>query len=286
MVNYPYLPFGQYRFELAASNADGNWSNEIAGFDIVVYPPFYRTWWFLILVGLIFFSSLLATYRSRSWYFQREKAKQQEFSRKLINAQEGERQRIASEIHDHLGQQLLVIKNWSSYCLQKARKITDLRTPIEQINETAEVALNEVRMMAKRLIPYHLDKAGVSNTIRYMVKQVDESSEIDFDIDIDNIDGILSNEKDINLYRIVQESLNNILKHSKATEAKVSIKRTESLIKLSVSDNGIGFYQSSDNDNFGFGLHGMTERAKMLNGGFIIQSNQNKGTEITIEIEI
>jgi signal transduction histidine kinase/ligand-binding sensor domain-containing protein len=286
LADYPYLPFGQYRFELAASNADGNWSNEIAGFDIVVHPPFYRTWWFLILCWLIFFSILYAIYQYRSRYFEREKAKQAEFSRQLINAQENERQRIASEIHDHLGQQLLVIKNWSSYCLQKARKLSDILTPIQQINESAEVALNEVRTMAKKLSPYHLDKAGVSNTIRYMIKQVGESCEIDFDTEIDNIDGIFSKENEINLYRIVQESLNNILKHSKATDVEVSIKRLENSIKLRVSDNGIGFYQTGDNDNFGFGLHTMAERAKMLNGIFVIQSNQNKGTEIILEIEI
>lgn len=158
--------------------------------------------------------------------------------------------------------------------------------PVQQINESAEAALTEVRAMAKNLSPYHLDKAGVSNTIRFMVKQVGESAEIDFETEIDNIDGILSPENEINLYRIVQESLNNILKHSHATEAKISIKRTENLIKLIVSDNGIGFYQTGDNDNFGFGLHGMAERAKMLKGTFTVKSNQNKGTEIIMEIKI
>ena len=59
LVNYPYLPWGNYRFQLLAANADGVWSEEIAGFEIVVHPPFYRTWWFLILVWLIFFSILL-----------------------------------------------------------------------------------------------------------------------------------------------------------------------------------------------------------------------------------
>jgi signal transduction histidine kinase/ligand-binding sensor domain-containing protein len=286
MVNYPYLPSGNYRFQFSAANADGVWSNEVGELEIEVFPAFYRTWWFLILAWLLFFSILLAIYQYRSWYFEREKAKQAEFSRQLIKAQENERQRIASEIHDNLGQQLLVIKNWSSYCLQKPRKITDLRTPIEQINESAEAALTEVRAMAKNLSPYHLDKAGVSNTIRFMVKQVGESAEIYFETEIDNIDGILSPENEINLYRIVQESLNNILKHSHATEAKISIKRTENLIKLIVSDNGIGFYQTGDNDNFGFGLHGMAERAKMLKGTFTVKSNQNKGAEIIMEIKI
>jgi signal transduction histidine kinase/ligand-binding sensor domain-containing protein len=287
MVNYPYLPSGNYRFQFSVANADGVWSNEIAEFEIEVFPPFYRTWWFLILAALIFFGILSSIYQSRSWYFETERAKQEEFSRKLINAQENERQRIASEIHDHLGQQLLVIKNFSSYCLQKARKLTDIQKPLQQISESAEIALNEVRTMAKKLSPYHLDKAGVSNTIRYLIKQVGEFSDMKVVSEVDDIDGILSKENELNLYRIVQEASNNIIKHSKASEASFSIKRTENLIRLTVSDNGIGFYQTKlDYENIGIGLHGMAERTKMMNGTLELQSEENKGLRLIVDIKI
>jgi signal transduction histidine kinase/streptogramin lyase len=287
LANFPYLPSGEFSFQLQAANADGNWSEEIASFEIIVHPRFYQTWWFYLLVFLVLAAIFYSLYRYRYWLFAIEKAKMEEFTGRLINAQEGERRRIASEIHDQLGQQLLVIKNWSSYCLQKNRKITEMQTPIRQINESAESALNEVRAMAKNLSPYHLDKAGVSNTIRYMVKQVTEFSDIEIVAEIDDIDGILSKENELNFYRIVQEASNNIIKHSKATEAVFSIKRTEKSIRLTVSDNGVGFYQTNlDYERIGIGLHGMAERAKMINGTFSLESNENKGVKIIVEIEI
>jgi signal transduction histidine kinase/ligand-binding sensor domain-containing protein len=287
LANYPYLPSGEFTFQLQAANADGNWSQEIDGFKIIVHPPFYRTWWFFILIWLIFFTALISLFKYKNLLFAKEKAKQEEFTRRLINAQENERKRIASEIHDSLGQQLLVIKNWATYCLQKSRKLSEMRLPIQQINASAEESLQEVRTMAKMLSPYHLDKVGVSNTIRFMIKQVAESSEINFETEIDDIDGILSKENDINLYRIVQESISNIIKHSQASEAKIIIKKSENLIKLRVLDNGIGVYTNNyEYENFGIGLHGIAERAKMLGGNFVYESVETKGTKLKIDIEL
>jgi signal transduction histidine kinase/ligand-binding sensor domain-containing protein len=287
LANYPYLPSGEFTFQLQAANADGNWSQEIAVFKIIVHPPFYRTWWFFILIWLIFFTALISLFKYKNLLFAKEKAKQEEFTRRLINAQENERKRIASEIHDSLGQQLLVIKNWATYCLQKSRKLSEMRLPIQQINASAEESLQEVRTMAKMLSPYHLDKVGVSNTIRFMIKQVAESSEINFETEIDDIDGILSKENDINLYRIVQESISNIIKHSQASEAKIIIKKSENLIKLRVLDNGIGVYTNNyEYENFGIGLHGIAERAKMLGGNFVYESVETKGTKLKIDIEL
>lgn len=285
LANYPYLPSGNYRFQLSAANADGVWSENIAEFEIEVYPSFWKTWWFIALVCCLAILILFTVYQSQRWYFAREKAVREEFARKLLNAQEVERRRIASEIHDNLGQQLLIIKNWAAFCLSKISKTSKIREQIFQISETADEALSEVRSLAKNLSPYHLDKAGLTNTIRFMVKQIAESCEIDFKTEIELVDGFLGKDEEINLYRIVQEGVTNIVKHSKATKATVTLRRDENRLELKITDNGIGFYQAEDNyQQFGMGLNGITERAKMLDGSLAIKSIPKKGTEITLEI--
>ncbi|MBX7173096.1 MAG: hypothetical protein K1X72_19150 [Pyrinomonadaceae bacterium] len=283
---YAKIPPGHFRFQVIASNADGIWSENIAEIEIIVHPPFYQTWWFYILVGLTVCLFLYWLYRRRMTRLILEKELGEAFSRKLILAQEAERSRIAAEIHDNLGQQLLIIKNWAGFCLAKISKTSKIREQLTQINSTADIALNEVRSLAKNLSPHHLEKVGLTNTIRFMVKQIAESSQINFQTEIDEIDGSLPKESEINLYRIVQESVNNIVKHSQAKNAKVRLKKSQSGIQLSISDDGIGFHvMDTNNQNFGTGLNGIKERSNLLGSNLSIKSVPTVGTEINLEIK-
>ena len=283
---FPGLQYGDYRFQVIAANTDGVWSNYTEVL-IRVNPPFYRTWWFYTILWILFFSVLYAINQYRNWYFARQKSVQEEFARKLLNAQETERRRIASEIHDNLGQQLLVIKNWAAFSLSKLSKRSSIREQLLQIDETATQALGEVRSMAKNLSPYHLDKVGLTNTIRFMVKQVADSCEIDFHTQMTDVDGVLPKEDEINFYRIVQESVNNIIRHSQATRAEVIVEQSNNTLTLTVSDNGIGFRQGEDDyQKMGLGLNGMRERTKMSDGEFSIQSAPGKGTKIIAEFKL
>lgn len=285
LANYPYLPSGNYRFQLQAANADGIWSEQIAGFEIEVFPPFWKSWWFIILFAVLVLIIWIAIYEYRNRRFAHEKSVREDFSRRLLQAQENERRKIASEIHDNLGQQLLIIKNWANYCLSKTSKTNKIRGQISQISETANEALETVRAIAKNLSPYHLDKAGLSATIHFMIKQVAESCDIEFVTEIDDVDGYLMKEAEINLYRIVQESVNNIIKHSKANKAKVVLKKERGNLILRITDNGIGFYESDlSYQKFGTGLNGITERARMIGGELTVKSIPQQGTQIILEI--
>jgi signal transduction histidine kinase len=282
---YPKIPPGEYTFQVIAANADGNWSAEIAELKVIVYPPIYLTWWFLTLSVLFVVCLIVLAFMYRTLQFEKAKRLREEFARRLLQAQENERRRFASEIHDNLGQQLLIIKNWALLCLDKIPKNNKVRGQINQIQETAEIALQDVRSIAKNLSPYHLDKAGLTNTIDFMIKQVAESSNLKLTSEIDKVDGILTKEAELNLYRIVQESLNNIIKHSQASKAKVVLKRNGNGLRLTVTDNGIGFQTAPDDyQRDGTGLNGMTERAKMLGGNLTVKSIPKKGTEIILEL--
>lgn len=285
LANYPYLPSGNYRFQLTAANADGIWSETIAEFEIIVHPPFWKTWWFLVMVGVLGFIAVMSANLYRNRRFARTRLLQEEYTRKLLNTQESERRRIASDIHDNLGQQLLVIKNWAHYCLSKISEKDKLRRQIEQIDETAAQVLDEVRAMAKNLSPYHLDKAGLTNTVIYMVKQVAESDGIELEMKFDDIDDFLPKEDEIYLYRIIQEAMNNVVKHSEAEKVSVSAVVKENKLKVQIKDNGKGFkFYQGESENFGHGLSGMVKRAEMMSGNLNIVSAKGKGTLIALEL--
>jgi two-component system, sensor histidine kinase LadS len=115
-----------------------------------------------------------------------------------------------------------------------------------------------------------------------MIRRVGD--DIEFETDIDKLDGAFPADKEINVYRIIQESINNIVKHSKANHVIIRIKRATGAIEMFIQDNGKGF--ESSRFGKGFGLIGLAERARMLGGDFSIQSAPGQGTTINISLSI
>ncbi len=158
---------------------------------------------------------------------------------------------------------------------------------LEEISAEASRALNEVREISYDLRPYQLDRLGLTKAIEAVVATAASASQTEFAADIDDIDDLFPEESRINLYRIVQESLNNILKHAAATHARVTVKREAEGVRLAIRDNGKGFAvpgtaQSETGWN-GFGLTGIAERVQLLGGRSTVSSVPGKGTEIDIE---
>src|SRR5262249_10143548 len=152
-----------------------------------------------------------------------------------------ERKRIATGLHDSLGQQLLVIKNWAMIELSAAREDGSRLEGLNEISTTASQAIEEVREIIYDLRPYQLDKIGLANTIRFMVEKVAAASKVKFDLAVDEIDGLFSYDSEITLYRVVQECVNNIVKHAHSTEARVAIERNGWSVNITIEDNGCGF---------------------------------------------
>ncbi len=210
------------------------------------------------------------------------------FSRQILQGQESERQRIAVNLHDSLGQDLLVIKNQARLALLSSVDEADRQNRLNKISEITSQAIEEVRQITHDLRPYQLDRLGLTQAIRAVVNQASENSQILIATYLDTIDGVFDKESEIHLYRIVQEALNNILKHSAATEATVVIKSLTGLVSLSIRDNGRGFDTEQAGSlsvrDIGYGLSGMKERTRILAGSFVIDSRPDQGTSITIEI--
>jgi len=288
---FPSLPPGNYAFNVLAANSDGVWNTVGASLRVVVEPPFWRRWWFITLVTLGIVGAIWLVFRQRVARLRQAHAAQEKFSRQLLDSQEQERQRIAAELHDSLGQSLLIIKNRSFLALDSFDDPEAAREQIAEISDASAQAIEEVREIAYNLRPYKMERFGLTKTLQAMCQQAERTSGIRFVTGLENIDGVFSNEAELNLYRVVQESVNNILKHSRATEAKLTIERDEREVRLKIEDNGQGFSaapQNSANEprRGGFGLIGMAERVRLLGGQYTLDPAPGQGTTITVKLTI
>jgi ligand-binding sensor domain-containing protein/signal transduction histidine kinase len=285
---YPHLPPGDYTFKVIADNGEGVWNLEGASLRVIVLPPFYRTWWFTLLAALAVVSLGTLMYQIRVRRLTRAKAAQEAFSRQLINSQEQERKRIAAELHDSLGQSLVVIKNLAMMMLYPSDQET-MRQQVQEISSETSRAISEVKEISYNLRPFHLDQFGLTRSIESMIDNVAKACDTKFSADLDHIDGLLAQDEEINLYRIVQESLNNIVKHSGASEASVVIRHGEQDLTMTIKDNGKGFTPAvtvSPTQKSGFGLTGIGERTRLLGGEARIHGEPGQGTTVWIKIPL
>lgn len=283
---FPYLPPGEYVFTVIATNADGVWNTEGKSTRLRVVPPFYRTNWFAALCVLAAFGLATLGYRFRLRQIERRHREQNAFSRKLIDSQEQERKRIAAELHDSIGQLLVIIKNRARMGLKSGEIEAATAEHLDEISTASSQAIEEVKEISFDLRPYLLDKLGLTKTIKSMLTKVFASSEMKLETDIDDVDGFFPKDSEILFYRIVQETASNVVKHARAGNAEVTIKRSEKNITLRVRDDGHGFDSAAqaNSANRSFGLIGIAERARLLGGTHSIVSEIGKGTTATIEI--
>lgn len=284
---YSHLPPGSYHFAVTADDGDGVWSGTGQTLAIVVLPRFYQTWWFQIAVVSALAALTWLSWRYRMGQIRREQAVQLAFSRQLIASQEHERQRIAGELHDSLGQNLLVVKNRATLGAM-ALPDGDARKQFDEISATVAHTLQDVRAIAHNLRPPHLDQLGLTRTIRAMVEQTAESSGVAMFTDLDDVDGVFAPDQEIIIYRIVQESVNNVVKHAQAREVNVAVRSHEEHVDITIRDDGRGFTAATlaagVMNGGGFGLKGLVERVRMLGGTHKIESAPGRGTVVTVRI--
>jgi signal transduction histidine kinase len=210
-----------------------------------------------------------------------------EYTLQLIASQEAERTRIARELHDGLGQNLLLIKNRAQLALANENAPENLREQIERINDLAAQTIAEVRQISHDLHPHQLDLLGLTDALRALIDNTRESGAIAIDGKFDSVDDLFPREAATNVYRIVQESLNNILKHSRAKNARITLERDVHEVLLKIEDEGCGFKIGKDGDRRnGLGLKNIAERVRMLGGKIILDSQPDKGVRMEIAIPI
>lgn len=211
-----------------------------------------------------------------------------ELAGRLISIQEKERREMAGKLHDGLGQDLLVIASQAQLSLNQAENPPATVTRLKEIAQTARQAVQQVRQMAHALRPGLIEELGFSKAVQASVDKAAKASGLTTEIDLANVDGLLPPEFEVNLFRISQEALNNVIKHAGATHIKVSLTGDRAHVCLIVEDNGRGFdprlVATLDPNQRGVGLHEISERATTMRGRFLIRSSPGQGTHLTVEV--
>jgi signal transduction histidine kinase/ligand-binding sensor domain-containing protein len=285
-VHYSRVPPGAYRFRVTACNNDGVWNETGASMMMVIQPHYWQTPWF---VGVLIAGALGLGYGivlRTIGNLERQRAAQQEFSRRLLEVQELERKRMAGELHDSLGQKLQLIRNHAQLGLNRGA----VPSTLHEISSITNDAISEVRAITAALRPSELDQIGLRGALEWMLESVAAASGLQIHFEVDPIDKLLSPANEMNLYRVVQETLNNIIKHARATEVTVEIKKSEGSLTVSIFDNGCGFDQSMPTHRrgsaSGLGLAGIAERVRILGGTHTINSKIGTGTRLMATIPL
>jgi signal transduction histidine kinase len=221
--------------------------------------------------------------------WRRAREAREAFAQRLLESQEEERRRIAAELHDSLGQSLLIVKNRA----ELAARMPDLPPAaaelLRQISETTQEAIEEVRSIVQALRPTHLDRLGLSRALRGMLVQVAASGAFRLQWHVDAVDGAVPKEREIDLYRVVQEALTNVIKHSSAAVARVEVRREENAVAVEIEDDGRGFDSQTpvaDHASQTLGLSGIQQRIRMLGGTLDLRSTPGKGTMLRASIPV
>jgi len=206
-------------------------------------------------------------------------------SEQLMKAQEVERKRIAQDLHDAVGQSLSAIK----YSLERALQMLatpQLGNPLQVLNKAVEHVqhtIEEVRTISENLRPALLDGLGAVSAIRWLCREWSEVfTKVEVEINLHVTDADIEEPLGTTLFRTVQESLNNVARHSKATRVSVSVCREAEILRADIADNGTGFEPDADALRRGHGLRGIRERAAASGGEFLLTSYTGGGTQLTV----
>ncbi|WP_425059620.1 Signal transduction histidine-protein kinase/phosphatase DegS [Sporomusa carbonis] len=209
------------------------------------------------------------------------------FGAKIIKAQEEERRRVAREIHDGPAQAMANIVFRAEVCERLIdTDIIRAKNELRDLREQIRVALKETRKIIFDLRPMTLDDLGLVPTIRRVLDTIKERSGIFPEVKILGEEKRLDTHIEIGLFRIIQEALNNVEKHSKASSVWVRIDFRPSVVSAVVEDDGQGFDMSENVGSESFGLMGMRERINLLRGELTIKSEPGKGTKVFVTVPL
>jgi two-component system sensor histidine kinase UhpB len=214
-----------------------------------------------------------------------------ELPRLIREAQEAERHRVARELHDSVNQILSSVKFRLQAVEGKLTGANDAASrEVLKAKEHLEKAIQEVRRISRNLRPSELDDFGLAPALRSLCSEFGERTGMEIDLAISRLPQTIPDDIELNLYRIIQEALGNIEKHSRATQVTLRLVREGTLLKAAIRDNGRGFdaaaLEHRKSKYPGMGLVDMKERAAFVGGAYSVRSARGEGTEIVIEMPL
>jgi signal transduction histidine kinase len=238
----------------------------------------------LVLGSMAYIVRLDRQTRVRYVELARSQRALRKLSARLVDAQETERRAISRELHDEVGQSLgALLVDIGRLSTALSGDHPEVKAQLDNLKSVAERTFQSVRNIALLLRPSMLDDLGLAAALEWQGREVSRRSEIEVSVESESVPEDLPDEHKIYIYRLVQEALNNAVRHSGARNAKVVVERPAESIVVRVSDDGRGFDPGRTR---GMGILGMEERVKRLGGTLRVESQPGKGTTVTAEFPI
>ncbi|MGZ3899769.1 MAG: tetratricopeptide repeat-containing sensor histidine kinase [Bacteroidia bacterium] len=247
----------------------------------------------LIVSVLLGLSGLLFYQRKRlkqKEILNQERIKQQELrSKAILQAEENERTRIARELHDGIGQQLSAAKlNLDALANNLKLNKPEDSLLFKNVLDLMDESVKEVRQVSHSMMPNTLLKTGLASALREFINRISGAGGLKINLGIIGLNERLDQMTEQILFRVLQEIVNNIIKHSGATEVTIQLIRAEEELTLMIEDNGVGFNAAEKlkDESGGIGLKNIKSRIEFLNGHINFDSFPGKGTTISIEVPL
>ncbi|SRR5258706_6745996 len=252
--------------------------------------PLWQTEWFwwricgftaiaLIILSYVFYKGTL-----------KKKKEIEEFKIKLMESQEAEWKRLAGELHDSVGQNLSAVNIYLQQNIKALPPEGDVQNNLKAASEMLIETLDEVRRISSKLYPQQIERLGLTIALQSMVAKLSIATAVNIILQADNIDNIFPKETEIYFYRIIQEALNNIIKHAKAKNVNIRIIKALLFVTADIKDDGIGFNSDELNaqspGKLGFGLLNLDERIRLVKGTYKYSPEPGGGTLFHITIPV
>ena len=246
-----------------------------------------------IIIGLFALSGIIA-----AWVYNRNKFKQKTLMQQqllkqqallttaVIDAEEKERTRIASDLHDGVGQLFSAVRMNLNGLLDRVKMERDEdRYLAEKTVALVEESCKEVRSISHQMMPNMLLRSGIASDVKSFIEKID-SETLKVEVEANGFKNKLESNVETVLYRVIQETVNNVIKHAKATTLKIVLNRNKAGITAVVTDNGIGFDITLKDDFDGIGLKNIATRIEYLRGSVVYESAPGRGTKVTIVVPV
>jgi ligand-binding sensor domain-containing protein/two-component sensor histidine kinase len=273
LANYTQLPPGSYTFKVWCENGDGIRSRGVTNLKVHISPPFWNTWWFMVLMASFVAGLVYLVHRIKV--------------NRLLDM-EKVRRRIARDLHDDMGSTLSTINILSEMAKMKVSSDTGkTKEYIDKISDNSSRMMEAMDDIVWSINPMNDSMQKVAARMREFATGVFEAKNIEYSFKVDEAvhDVKLDMEARRDLFLLFKEAVNNLAKYSKSKWAEVDIRVVKSSLIMTIKDEGIGFNNNAEVDG-GNGLVNMKKRAQSLRGKLEIRSEVNKGTVITLDAPV
>jgi len=278
-VIVPRLAPGRYRFIASGAGNRGVWNENGSSVMVEVVPPFWSSPVFFTFLGLVIVLGIIGAFRFRVSRLEHHTRELREVSAHIHEAREEERTEIAREVHDQLGQTLTAVKMGLYWAKENSRVSAEtMENRLGELLEYTDLALDSVKSISTRLRPKVLDTLPLGEALEWLVRDFSRWSGIPCETKIDRTPFELDRRTKTAIFRVLQENLTNVARHSGASRVWISLLVDEAWIELTVRDNGQGIDLSHPGSQRSFGIAGMRERCSYLGGSFDIFPAQTGGT--------